>query len=102
VQAKEIQGGYKWLMFAGGLAVLLSCFLFWVDDVVMQHAPERDKEHAAQMRELRMAQSGLPARVTDDRQTLPLVLEQQDHAMNNPADAHEGEDHHDHGHDHSH
>lgn len=89
VQAKEIQGGYKWLMFAGGLAILLSCFVFWVDDVVMQHAPERDKEHAAKMRELRVAQSSLPARVTDDRQTLPLVLEQQDHAAKVETDDHE-------------
>jgi hypothetical protein len=96
VQTNELQGGYKWLMIAGGLAVALSCFLFWVDDVVMQNAPERDKQHAAQMRELRVAQSGLSARVTDDRQTLPLVLEQQDHASLKAADAHE------HGEDHSH
>jgi hypothetical protein len=55
VQTNEVQGGFKWLFIAGGLAVLLSSFLFWVDNVVMQNAPERDKEHAAKMRELRVA-----------------------------------------------
>ncbi len=100
VQTNEIQGSYKWLIIAGGLAVALSCFLFWVDDVVMQNAPERDKQHAAQMRELRAAQSGLPARVTDDRQTLPLVLEQQDHAAHKAADSDEHAE--DHSHDHAH
>jgi hypothetical protein len=95
-QTNEIQGSYKWLMIAGGLAVALSCFLFWVDNVVMQSAPERDKEHAATMRELRVAQSSLPARVTDDRQTLPLVLEQQDHAAHQAAESHDDSDHHSH------
>jgi hypothetical protein len=91
VQANEIQGGYKWLAIAGGLAVVLSCFLFWVDDVVMRAAPERDAAHAAQMRELRAAQAGLPARVTDDRQKLPLTIEQQDHAVRSgsAADSHD-------------
>lgn len=72
---KEIQGSYKWLMIAGTAAVLLSCFLFYIDDVVMQNAPARDKAQAADMAELRRAQAGLPARVTDDRQTLPLRIE---------------------------
>lgn len=76
VQANEIQGSYKWLLFAGGLALILSCTLFWADNSIMGSAKERDIEHAAKMRELRTAQASLPARVTDDRQTLPLVLEQ--------------------------
>jgi hypothetical protein len=75
LRAKEIQGSYKWLMVAGTAAVLLSCFLFYIDDVVMRHAPERDKAMAAEMAELRRAQAGLPARVTDSRQTLPLSIE---------------------------
>jgi hypothetical protein len=78
LREQEIQGGYKWLLFAGTAAVLLSAFLFYVDNVIMAGAPARDKEHAARMRELRVAQSSLPARVTDDRQTLPLTIEQQD------------------------
>lgn len=98
--AREIEGGYKWLVLVGGCAILLSCFLFWVDDVVMGGAAARDKAHAAQMRELRVAQSSLPARVNDDRQTLPLVLEQQDHAAMNAAAAHDNLD--DHSHDHAH
>jgi hypothetical protein len=75
LREKEIQGSYKWLMIAGTAAVLLSCFLFYVDDVVMQNAPARDRAQAAEMAELRRAQAGLPARVTDDRQTLPLRIE---------------------------
>jgi len=89
LRIKEIQGSYKWLMIAGGAAVLLSCFLFYVDDVVMRHAPERDKAHAAEMAELRKAQASLPARVTDDRQTLPLMIEQESAGE---------EDSHDHSH----
>jgi hypothetical protein len=71
---KELQGSYKWLLIAGTAAVLLSAFLFYVDDVVMRHAPDRDRAQAAEMAELRKAQAGLSARVTDERQTLPLEL----------------------------
>jgi len=74
---QEYQGSYKWLMIAGGAAILLSCFLFYIDDVVMRHAPERDRAHSAEMAELRKAQASLPARVTDDRQTLPLNIERE-------------------------
>jgi hypothetical protein len=87
LRAKEIQGSYKWLMIAGSAAVLLSCFLFYVDDVVMSHAPERDKAHAAEMAELRKAQASLPARVTDSRQTLPLEIEADN------KEAHQADDH---------
>jgi hypothetical protein len=80
LREQEIRGGYKWLLCAGTAAVLLSAFLFYVDNVIMGGASARDKEHAAKMRELRLAQSGLPARVTDERQTLPLLIEQQDNA----------------------
>jgi hypothetical protein len=98
-KAQEIQGGFKWLLFAGTAAVLLSLFLFYVDDVVMRGAPERDKEHAAQMAELRKAQASLPARVTDDRQTLPLNIEK-DHASSTADTSHDsaGGDHAHHGH----
>ncbi len=75
LREKEIQGSYKWLIIAGSAAVLLSCFLFYIDDVVMQNAPARDRAQAAEMAELRRAQAGLPARATDDRQTLPLRIE---------------------------
>lgn len=78
LREQEIQGGYKWLLCAGTAAVLLSAFLFYVDNVIMAGAPARDKAHAAKLRELRVAQSALPARVTDERQTLPLTIEQQD------------------------
>ena len=77
LREQEIKGSYMWLLFAGGAALLLSCVLFYVDHVVMGGAAERDREHAAQMRELRMAQASLPARVNDSRQTLPLTIEGQ-------------------------
>lgn len=87
LREKEIQGSYKWLMIAGTAAILLSCFLFYIDDVVMRNAPERDRAQAAEMAELRKAQAGLPARVTDDRQTLPLRIEQ-DNQQNKGHSAH--------------
>jgi len=97
-KAQEIEGGFKWLLFAGTAALLLSLFLFYVDDVVMRAAPERDKEHAAQMAELRKAQASLPARVTDDRHTLPLNIEKSEASSH--SDSHEaaGEDHDHHAH----
>ena len=98
VKAQEIQGGFKWLLFAGTAAVALSLFLFYVDDVVMRGAPERDKEHAAQMAELRKAQAGLPARVTDDRQTLPLKIEQDDAPTHVDSHSSAGGDHEHHAH----
>ena len=75
---QEIQGGYRWLMIAGTLAILFSCSLFCIDQYVMGGAIKRDKEHANHMRQLRLAQSGLPARVTDSRQILPLTIEHED------------------------
>jgi len=77
LRTKEIEGSYKWLTIAGAAAVALSGFLFYIDDVVMRHAPERDRAQAAEMAELRKAQAGLPARVTDSRQTLPLAIEKE-------------------------
>ena len=77
LRSKEIQGSYKWLTIAGSAAILLSAFLFYVDDVIMSHAPERDRAHAAEMAELRQAQAGLPSRVSDHRQTLPLSIEKE-------------------------
>jgi hypothetical protein len=64
----------------------------------MENAPKRDKEHAAQMRELRVAQSSLPTGVTDSRQTLPLDIEANDKSKDAPGyspEAHDEEDDHD-------
>ena len=74
-KTSEVSGGIKWLICAGAAAVALSATLFWADDTVMGGAIARDKHHAEQMRELRVAQSSLPSRVTDERQTLPLTIE---------------------------
>lgn len=76
LRKQEIQGSYKWLMVAGMAAVLLAVFLFYIDDVVMSNAPARDRAHAEEMAELRKAQAQLPARVTDERQKLPLTIDQ--------------------------
>ena len=67
-------------MLAGSAAVLLSIVLFWSDNTVMGGAASRDKIHNEALHALRVAQAGLPARVTDSRQTLPLALEDADRA----------------------
>lgn len=77
LRAKEVQDGFKWLVVAGGAAVILSLTLFWTDNTVMGGAAARDKVHNEKLHNLRLAQASLPARVTDDRQTLPLVLEEE-------------------------
>ena len=77
LKTSEVSGGIAWLLGAGAAAVGLSLFLFWADDSVMGNAKVRDLAHNEQMRELRTAQSGLPARVTDERQLLPLTMEKE-------------------------
>lgn len=79
LREQEIRGSYKWLLCAGTAAVVLSCFLFYVDNVIMGGAIDRDKKHAEEMNALRVAQSSLPSGVTDSRQTLPLTIEQEAH-----------------------
>ena len=75
LKTSEVNGAFRWLLGAGAAAIGLSLFLFWADDSVMGKAKERDIAHNAQLRELRVAQSGLPSGVTDERQTLPLSIE---------------------------
>ena len=75
LKTSEVNGAFRWLLGAGAAAIGLSLFLFWADDSVMGKAKERDIAHNAQLRELRVAQSGLPSGVTDERQILPLEIE---------------------------
>jgi hypothetical protein len=75
LKTSEVNGAYRWLLGAGAAAIGLSLALFWADDSVMGKAKERDVAHNAQLRELRVAQAGLPSGVTDQRQTLPLEIE---------------------------
>jgi len=75
LKTSEVNGAFRWLLGAGAAAIGLSLTLFWADDSVMGKAKERDIAHNAQLRELRVAQSGLPSGVTDQRQTLPLAIE---------------------------
>lgn len=75
---KESRDGITWLLCAGGIAVLFSISLYCADEHVMGKATERDQQHAAEMRELRTAQVSVPGRVTDERQILPLTIEQED------------------------
>ena len=74
LNAKENADGIKWLVCAGGLAVVLAICLWRADDY-MVGAAARDRAHNEQMKELRTAQSSLPALANDDRQLLPLSIE---------------------------
>ena len=82
----EAQGGITWLLCAGAAALALCTFLFWADNTVMGGAQARDKAFAEEMKELRVAQSSLPSRVTDDRQKLTLTIEAE---SNSGIDSHE-------------
>ena len=75
LKTSEVNGAFRWLLGAGAAAIGLSLALFWADDSVMGKAKERDIAHNVQLRELRVAQSGLPSGVTDERQILPLEIE---------------------------
>jgi hypothetical protein len=74
---KESRDGITWLLCAGGIAILFSISLYCADEHVMGKATERDHKHAAEMAELRTAQASVPGRVTDERQLLPLTIEQE-------------------------
>ncbi len=71
----ENASGIKWLLGAGAAAIALSLFAWRVDEY-MVNAPARDRAHSAQMEELRTAQTSLPARADDNRQILPLAIEE--------------------------
>ena len=75
LKTSEVNGAFRWLIGAGAAAIGLSLALFWADDSVMGKAKERDIAHNVQLRELRVAQAGLPSGVTDERQILPLQIE---------------------------
>lgn len=69
----EKAGAVRWLILAGGAAVVLSVGLFKADEYLTR-GTERDRAHNKQLAELRSAQAGLPSGVTDNRQTLGLML----------------------------
>lgn len=75
--AAEARGAVRWLLGAGGMAILLSLFLFWADDNVMEGARDRDVEHNKKLLELRSAQASLGGEASDPRQLLPLTIEEQ-------------------------
>jgi hypothetical protein len=89
----EKAGAVRWLLFAGGAAILLSVSLFRADEYLVG-GPERDRAHNKKLAELRSAQASLPSRVTDNRQTLDLTLQ--------PAPAAADTDHETEGHAHAH
>jgi hypothetical protein len=80
LKTSEAKDGINWLIRAGVVAIIFSAVLYYTDEHIMGGAIARDKQHAEMMKELRVAQSALPARVTDERQTLPLTLEQEEAA----------------------
>ncbi len=75
--ATEARGAVRWLLGAGGMAILLSLFLFWADDSVMGGARDRDVEFNEQLSKLRAAQASLGGSANDPRQLLPLTIEEQ-------------------------
>jgi hypothetical protein len=75
--AAEARGAVRWLLGAGGMAILLSLFLFWADDNVMGGARDRDVQHNKQLETLRSAQASLGGAASDPRQLLPLTIEEQ-------------------------
>ena len=77
LKTSEAKDGINWLIRAGAVAIIFSAVLYYTDQHIMGGAIARDKQHAEMMKEVRVAQSSLPARVTDERQTLPLTLEQE-------------------------
>ena len=57
---------YRWILMAGGGAVLLSCFLAWAD-YRLSHS-DYDQRLGDTLRELRTAQASQASRVLDPRQ----------------------------------
>ena len=74
----EANGAIRWLLGAGGAALLLSAFLFWADEFVMGGARARDIEHNKMLHELRSAQISLPSNANDPRQLLELDTQQEE------------------------
>ncbi|MBN8549690.1 MAG: hypothetical protein J0M12_10275 [Deltaproteobacteria bacterium] len=70
-ESKVAADGYRWFFFVGILAVLFSIFLATVDKRLSESDGER--KLGATLRELRTAQSSLPSRVTDTRETLSFL-----------------------------
>lgn len=64
--------GKKWLIFAGGFAILLSYTLFSVDNNLA--ASKSEKIHAEKLTELRTAQVSLGSRASDQRQTQESII----------------------------
>ena len=78
----EQTDGYRWFFFVGALAVAFSVFLATVDQRLSESDGERKLGET--LRELRTAQSSLPSRVTDSRQTLSFM-----HTESNGESAHD-------------
>lgn len=58
----------NWLLGAGTFAVLFVSFLVWADHYLT--TSQGEKEQNKVMAEIRNAQTSLPSRVTDERQTV--------------------------------
>jgi hypothetical protein len=71
---KEINSGYTWLVCAGGVAILFSLALYLTDNY-KEGSTLRDRQHNAELQELRGAQASLAGRVSDERQLLPLTID---------------------------
>ena len=65
VDPKEAQGAARWFFGAGAAALAFSGFMA-ITDYKLSHS-KREQILGATLRELRIAQSSLPSRVTDRR-----------------------------------
>ncbi len=72
VDPNEARAGQRWFVIAGMVAILFGLFLKNADDRMTVSRSE--KELGATLRELRTAQTSLPATAQDPRQTLHLVM----------------------------
>lgn len=70
-QAKIERDGYRWFFMLGLVAVGLAATLWAVDDKLSYS--DSEKKLGETLHELRTAQTTLPGRVTDTRQTLPFL-----------------------------
>ena len=74
--------GYRWFFVVGAIAICFSIFLANIDKRLSES--DKEKRLGDTLRELRTAQTTLPSRVTDSRQTLSFM-----HSANE-AVSHEG------------
>lgn len=93
---KEKADALRWIIGAGIGAVGLATFAYSVDRY-QESATARDRAHSEMLRELRVAQTTLPSRTTDDRLKVRIPMDAPRAAEPAP-EAHDAHGHDEHGH----